>query len=128
MTPASRKHTRLRDVPREAHLVGRDEHRHALGGELADHLEHLGHELGVERARDLVEEQEPRLHRERPDDRDSLLLTAGEPVRVLVALVGEPEAGEQLVRARSASALLEPERLHRPERDVPDARTCAGRG
>ena len=65
-------------------------------GQLADHAQHLGHELRVERARDLVEEHQLGLHRERAHDRDALLLAAREPVRVLVALVGEPEPLEQL--------------------------------
>ena len=85
----------MRHVARERHLVRRDEHRHAARRELADHVEHLRHELGVERARDLVEEEQLRLHRERPHDRDPLLLAAGEAIGVLVALVGEPEAREQ---------------------------------
>ena len=71
------------DVARERHLVGGDHHRHAARGELADHLEHLRDELGVERARHLVEEHQLRLHRERPHDRDALLLPAGEPIGVL---------------------------------------------
>ncbi len=59
-----------------------------------------------------------RLHRERADDRDALLLSAGEPVGILVPLVREPEAAEELVRARLRLRLREPERLPRPERDV----------
>ena len=88
------------DVAREAHLVGRDDHRHPGRRQLADDVEHLGHELRVERAGDLVEQQQVRLHRQRPDDRDPLLLAARQPVRELVALVGEPEPGEQLGRVR----------------------------
>ena len=90
----------VRDVAREAHLVRRDHHRHAARGELADHVEHLGHELRVERARDLVEQEQLGLHRERAHDRDALLLPAREPVRVLVALVGEAEALEERGRLR----------------------------
>src|SRR5919112_2151763 len=59
------------DVAREAHLVRGDEHRHALGLELAHQVEHLADELGVERARDLVEQQRARAGRERADDRDA---------------------------------------------------------
>ena len=66
--------------------------------QLPDDVEHLGDELRVERAGDLVEEQQVGLHRQRPDDRDTLLLTAGQPVRELVALVGEPEAFQQFGR------------------------------
>ena len=88
----------VRDVPGEAHLVGRDEHRHAARRELADHVEDLGDELRVECAGDLVKQQEVGLHRERPDDRHPLLLAAREAVRVVVALGGEPEPVEQLHR------------------------------
>src|SRR5215210_3219137 len=72
------------DVAREAHLVGGDEHRHALGLELAYELEHLADKLRVERARDLVEQQRARAGRERADDRDALLLAARQPVGALV--------------------------------------------
>ncbi len=89
----------------------RDHHRHPARGELADHVEHLGDELRVEGARDLVEEEQLGLHRERPHDRDALLLAAGEPVGVLVALVGEAEALEQRGRLRIGLASRLPERL-----------------
>ena len=46
------------------------------GRELTDHVEHLGDELGVERARDLVEQHDVGLHRQRAHDRDPLLLAA----------------------------------------------------
>ena len=97
-------------------------------GELADHLEHLADELRVERARDLVEQHQLGLHRERAHDRDALLLAAREPVGVLVALVGEPEAAEQLERA-----LPRPRAARRPsavcgrERHVPRARVMCGK-
>ena len=80
------------DVAREAHLVGGDQHGHPAARQLPDDREHLRDELGVERARDLVEQEEPGLHRQRPHDGDSLLLAAREPVRVLGPLVGEAEA------------------------------------
>ena len=85
------------DVAREAHLVGGDEHRHALGGQLADDVEHLADELGVERAGDLVEQEQGGIHGQGADDRDALLLAAGEPVGEVVALVGEAEPLEQRV-------------------------------
>ena len=84
--------------------------------------EHLRDELGVERARHLVEQHEVGLHRERAHDRDALLLAAGEPIRVLLALVREPEACEQLVGSRVGVRLRQSERLPRPERDVPEDR------
>src|SRR5215212_11424161 len=54
------------DVPREAHLMRRDQHGHACSRELADHLEHLCDELRIEGARHLVEQHQLGLHRERP--------------------------------------------------------------
>ena len=66
-----------------------------VGGEVADDVQHLGDELGVERRGDLVEQQDARSHRQRPDDRDPLLLTARQPVRVLLGLLGEADAVEQ---------------------------------
>ena len=87
-------------------------------GELADHVEHLGDELRVERARHLVEEEQLGLHRERPHDRDALLLAAREPVGVLVPLVGEAEALEQHGRLRVGLAPRLPERLARREGHV----------
>jgi hypothetical protein len=41
----------------EAHLVGDHQHGEAVVGEGAQHVEHLAHALGVERAGGLVEEQ-----------------------------------------------------------------------
>ena len=81
------------DIAREPHLMGGDHHGHASGGEFADHVEDLGDQHGVERARDLVEQHDVGLHRQRAHDRDALLLSAREPVRVLLGLV---------VRARTA--------------------------
>ena len=41
----------------EAHLVGGEQHGHALPGEVAHDVEDLGDELGIERRGDLVEQQ-----------------------------------------------------------------------
>ena len=45
-----------------------------------------------------------RVHRQRPGDRHPLLLAAGEPVRVLVELVGEADPLQQRRRLRPASS------------------------
>ena len=80
------------NVGGEAHLMGHDEYGHALLGQSAHRLEHLADQFGIERRGDLVEEHDARLHGERARDRGALLLAAGEPCRVGVALVGEPDA------------------------------------
>ena len=60
--------------------------------QLPDDRQHLRHQHRVERRRDLVEQQDVRLHRQRAHDGDPLLLAAREPVGHRVALVGQPEA------------------------------------
>ncbi len=87
-------------------------------GELADDVEHLGHQLRVERARDLVEQQDVGLHGERTDDRDPLLLTARQPVGHLVALVRQPEACQELGRLGLRLPRGDAQGLPRGERHV----------
>ena len=106
------------DFPGEAHLVRGDDHRHPLVRECPNESENLADELRVERARDLVEEHQLRVHRERAGDRDALLLAAGEPVRVLVPLVLESDEREKLPRLGVRARLGQLARPDRPERDV----------
>ena len=92
-------HHLVRDVPGETHFVGDDEHRDIGGvGDLAEDIEHVSDYLGVERGRDLVEEQDLRIHREGARDGDALLLPAGERGRMGVGLIGEPDLLEKRVR------------------------------
>ena len=117
------------DLAGEAHLVGGDQHRHAVALELAHDVEHLADELGIERRRDLVEQHDLGVHRQRPGDRDALLLTARELIGVGVGLVGQAEPVEQLERRRVGAA---PRRalstLRGAERDVRRRPSCAGTG
>jgi len=64
--------------------------------EAAHHVEHVADELRIERRGRLVEQHQLRLHRQRPGDRDTLLLAAGELRRVA------PRACRQGRRARAA--------------------------
>src|SRR5262245_10206767 len=82
------------DIPRERHLVGHDDHGHAVGGQLPDDGQHLADELGVERRGDLVEEQHLGLHGHRPRDPHPLLLAPGQLDREAPELVGEPDPRE----------------------------------
>ena len=72
------EHELRADFAGEAHLMGDDDHRHALAGELLHQVENLAYHLGVEGARWLIEEDNLGVHRERADYCDSLLLAAGE--------------------------------------------------
>ncbi len=108
MTPSSRKQTVLATSRAKAHLMGCDQHCHALVGEFSDEVEHLRDELRVERGGDLVEEQQPGAHRERPDDRDALLLAPREAVGELGSLVRQADPGEQLPGALLGQRTLDP--------------------
>ena len=66
----------------------------------AQPLAQLGADLGVERAERLVEQQHPRLDRERAGERHALALAAGELGRVALGEAGEPDDPQQLVDAR----------------------------
>src|SRR5919112_2055346 len=70
----------------EAHLVGDDDHGHAVAGERGHHVEDLVDHLRVERRGGLVEEHHLGVHRQRAGDGDPLLLAAGQLGRVLVGL------------------------------------------
>ena len=83
---------------REAHLVGDHDERHAIARQLLDYAEHFAHELGVERGRDFIAQQQRRLHRERARDGHALLLSARELIGISVELVAETDAFEHLLR------------------------------
>jgi hypothetical protein len=70
------KTTRSADLAREVHLVRDHQQRHALVGQALHHLQHLAHQLGVQRRGDLVAQQHAGLHRQRAGDRHALLLAA----------------------------------------------------
>ena len=122
--PAVEEADPVRDVAGEAHLVGRDDHRHARRPRVPRiTLEHLGDELRVERRGDLVEQQDVGLHGERPDDRDPLLLAARQLVGVVAsALSARPNRSSSSRASRSASARDLPQDLARRERHVVEHR------
>ena len=97
-TPLVHEHDLVADLAGEAHLVGDDDHRHPLRGQLAHHVEDLLDQLGVEGARHLVEQHHVRVHGQGPRDRHPLLLAAREALGVLVHLVGEADPGQQRLR------------------------------
>jgi hypothetical protein len=76
--------------------------------ELADHVEHLADQFGVECRRDLVEQHHLGTESERPGDRDALLLTAGQLVGVGAARSDRPS------RARSSDAICLASERERP--------------
>src|SRR6266566_3405975 len=110
------------DTAGESHLVRHDHHGHAVLGEVGHDVEILVDHLGVQGRGRFVEEHDARLHGERARYRDALLLAAGEVGRVLVGLVRDAHAREEvagdLFRLGPGEALD----LHGREHDVFDRR------
>src|SRR5207237_1103292 len=78
-----------------------------------DFLAQAHADLGVERGERLVQEEQARGGRERPGERDALLLPARELDRVFAVLLRQPDEGEKLGDAapdlgRSLAAVDEP--------------------
>ena len=76
--------------------MGHAEHGHAVFGQ-ADHgVQHLFHHLRIECRGRLVEQHDLRFHAQRAGNRHTLLLTTGELPRVLVGLLGNAHALEEM--------------------------------
>ena len=72
----------------EFHFVGDYEHCHAFFGQLTDNAEHFSYHSGVKCRCGLVEQNCFRLHGKGPCNCNTLLLSAGEVVRIDIGLVG----------------------------------------
>jgi hypothetical protein len=94
----------------EAHLVGHDQHGEPVGGQGAQHVEHLAHPLRIERAGGLVQQQDLRVHRKGPGDGDALLLAARHLVGIGALAVGEAHPSEEFTAA--LGCLREGQLLH----------------
>ncbi len=87
-------------------VVAHDDGRAALGvRKLGEQVVEDARVAGIELARRLVGEQQPRPMRERGADGDALPLAAGELVGPGIALPGETDALEELVRPHEALAV-----------------------
>ena len=88
-------------------LVMRDEqHRHAVGDEPLEELEHRRRVVRVQVARRLVAQQQARLADQRAGDRDALLLAARQLARHEVGAMGDADALERRQRALAATGAL----------------------
>src|SRR3954470_670212 len=97
---AIKKNNAISDFRCKVHLVRDDDHRHAFARELLHDLQDLADQLWVKRGGGFVEQDCGRLDRERACDADTLLLPAGQPQRVFVDLVAEPDLLEYRARLR----------------------------
>ena len=116
------------DLAGEAHLVGGDQHRHALVLERPHRREHLADELGIERRGDLVEQHRPRPRGERARQRDALLLAAGELVGPVVLAPAEAEALELRAGRRLGLGARDAVAAPAAEDDVLEHASGGGRG
>ena len=106
------------DLVDDLHFVRDDDDRHAQGlVDLAQQLQDRAGRRGIERAGRLVAEQVFRLGRQRPRDRDALLLAAGELGGIGLRPVGQADKGEELHRPLLCLLFLDARDLQR-EADV----------
>ena len=91
-------------------VVGGDHDDPLPRREVAQQAQHLLDLDVVEVRGRLVGEQQRRVERERPGDRDPLLLAAGHVARAVVHALGEPDLLEQLGRPRPALLPRRPSR------------------
>ena len=81
---AVHKYDPVGDGTCKCHFVRYDQHGTLLFRKFKDHVKYFPYHLGIEGSGHLVEKKYLGMHDERPDYRDSLLLTAGELARVIV--------------------------------------------
>ena len=89
-----KKHT-VRDGTGKLHLVGDDDHRFALAGQVKHDIQHLTDHLRVKGGGHFVEEQNFGVHTQRPHDGNALLLAAGKLPRVAFGLLQQAHAVQQ---------------------------------
>ena len=83
-------------LARETHLVRDDQHGHAAQRQFLHDVQHFLDHFGVQRRGGLVEEHDLGFHGEGAGDGDALLLPAGELAGVLVGLLRDADALQQL--------------------------------
>lgn len=65
-------------------------HCHTSVGQLTHDIQHLVHQLRIERARNFVKKHRFRMHGQGPRNGDSLLLATRKLLRILIGLFGQP--------------------------------------
>src|SRR5713101_2405816 len=108
----------VRDALGEAHLVRHHHHGHAFLGQIGHDVEHLVDHLGIEGRGRLVEEHDPRLHGQSAGDGHALLLASREIGGILVGLVRDPDAREEVAGDLLRLGGGEPLHLRRRQHDV----------
>ena len=84
------------DLTGKADFVGDYHHGHAVGGKLLHDRQHLADHFRIQGGSGLVEEQNVRVHSQRPGDGHPLLLTAGQLGRKGRGFVQQPHSLQKL--------------------------------
>ncbi len=100
------------DIAREGHLVGDNDHGHALVRQLAHGREHFANELGVQRGGHLIEQHHLGLHGERARNRHTLLLPPGQFRWVGVFLADQPDLPQLGPRPLDRLGARETQHMH----------------
>lgn len=116
--PGIHEHDAVGHRAGEGHFVGDDQQGHAVPGQALDHLQHFLDHLRVQRRGDLVEQHHLRVHAQRTDDGDALLLAAGELAREGIALVQKAHPLQQRLGLGAGFATVALLHLERAEQDV----------
>ena len=78
----------------KAHLVGHDDHGHALVRQSLHDVQHLAHQFGIKRGCRLVEQHQLGLHRDGAGNRHALLLTTRQARGMVGDLVAQTHFGQ----------------------------------
>lgn len=116
--PGIHEHDAVGHCAGEGHFMGNNQQGHAVPGQALDHLQHFLDHLRVQRRGDLVEQHHLRVHAQRTDDGDALLLAAGELAREGIALVRKAHPLQQRLGLGAGFATVALLHLERAEQDV----------
>ncbi|CRM86685.1 hypothetical protein [Pseudomonas sp. 22 E 5] len=112
------EHHAVSDGAGEGHFVGDDQQGHAIAGQALDHFQHFLDHLRVEGGGDFIKQHDLRVHAQRTDDGDALLLAAGQLAREGIAFVGEPHARQQFLCLLTGFTRVAFLHFQRAEQDV----------
>ena len=85
---------------RKIDLVRHDDHGHPVLSQLAQDVQDLSHQLGIQRAGGLVKQHQLRIHGKRPGNGDTLLLSPRQLRGIRILATGQPDARQQSPRMR----------------------------
>ena len=98
--------------------MGDDDHGHSLRRKLLHQLQHLANHLRVERGGRLIKQHDLWVHRQRPHNRDPLLLASRKLVRIGIGFFRQSNPAQKLHRFLIRLRLCHQPQLNRCKGDV----------